>query len=95
MMTIEEEVQHLISFLRHPAGFDVAMGGMIHIQPIYETIEHWQVDWAELDNGIILTYQKIFFTLEEAVQFFVEKRRYLCLGLDYNAIADGKMEPNE
>ena len=88
MMTIEEEIQHLIQFLSHPAGFDVDMGGQLQIRPIYETIEHWEVDWEEyLEDGTAARFQKIFFTLEEAATCFVEKRRYMCLGLDFNKIA--------
>lgn len=84
MMTIEEEIQHLITFLNHPAGFDVDMAGMLCIRPIYETIEHWEVDWEQEEDGVVIQYHKIFFTLEEAATCFVEKRRYLCLGLDFN-----------
>lgn len=87
MMTIEEEIQHLITFLSHPAGFDVDMGGQLQIRPIYETIEHWEVDWEEDLDGLAVRNQRIFFTLEEAAIFFVEKRHYMCLGLDFNAIA--------
>ena len=88
MMTIEEETRHLITFLSHEAGFDVDMGGQLQIRPIYETIEHWEVDWEEdLSDGTPVRTQKIFFTLEEAAIFFVEKRHYLCLGLDFNKIA--------
>jgi hypothetical protein len=92
MMTIEDEIKHLIAFLSHPAGFDVDMAGQLCIRPIYETTSHWEVDWEvdeDDENGIRMTLQfhKVFDSLEDAATFFVEKRHYLCLGLDFNQIA--------
>lgn len=85
MMTIEDEIKNLIAFLSHPAGFNVDIAGQLCIRPIYETIEHWEVDWEDQAEGSALEFHKIFFTLEEAATFFVEKRHYMCLGLDFNA----------
>lgn len=89
MQTIEQEITHFILFLSHPAGFSVDMNNQLIIRPIYQTIHHWEVDWQidELDESgqmITLRFQKIFGDLKEAVTFFVEKRHYLCLGLDFN-----------
>lgn len=88
MMTIEEEIARLISFLSHPAGFDVDMGGVLCIRPIDENSppEHWEVDWTGLEDGMECEYHKAFYSLEEAAQFFVEKRRYMCCGLDFEKI---------
>lgn len=86
-MTIEEEIKHLIDFLLHPAGFSVDMNGQLGILPIYGTIEHWEVYWEDVDDGMNCQFQKIFFTLEEAATAFVERRRYMCLGLDFNKMA--------
>jgi hypothetical protein len=88
MMTIEEEIQHLITFLRHPGGFDVDMSGILCIRPIDEGSPptSWEVDWEEIDDGIILNFSKEFPNLEEAAQFFVEKRHYLCEGADFQLI---------
>jgi len=91
MMTIDEEIAHLTSFLSHPAGFGISMD-TLHIRPIYGTIDHWQVDWQSQEDGMICDYYKIFPTLEEASTFFVEKRRYMCLGLDFNAIYAAEAE---
>lgn len=88
MMTIEEEIASLISFLSHPAGFDVDMGGVLCIRPIDENSppEHWEVDWTGYEDGMECEYHKAFYSLAEAAQFFVEKRRYLCYGLDFEKI---------
>ena len=45
LMTIDDEIKHLVCFLSHAAGFNVDMAGQLRIRPIYETIEHWEVDW--------------------------------------------------
>ncbi len=88
MMTIEEEVQHLVTFLSHPAGFDVGMGGTLQIRPIDEGSPptSWAVDWEERDGDTVYEFEKEFPSLQEAAQFFVEKRRYMCNGLDFEAI---------
>src|ERR1700675_4289533 len=88
MMTIEEEIHHLIDFLSHPAGFDVGMGGILQIRPIDEGSPpiNWAVDWEEDDGDLRLNYEKEFASLQEAVQFFVEKRRYMCNGMDFEAV---------
>lgn len=86
MMTIEQEIEHLIQFLKHPARFSVDLAGMLRISPIYGTTQHWEVYWEQIDDGIVYDYSKQFFDLEEAAQFFTEKRRYMCLGPDFNQI---------
>lgn len=86
MQTIDEEINQLISFLSNPAGFGVNMD-KLNIRPIYGTIQHWQVDWEYEEDGMVCDFYKIFFTLQEAATFFVEKRRYMCLGLDFNQMA--------
>lgn len=68
-MSIDEEIAQVISFLRNPAGFNVSMD-TLHIRPIYQTIDHWQVDWQYEEEGMLCDYYKIFKTLEEAVTFF-------------------------
>lgn len=86
MMTIDEEVKHLIDFLSHPAGFDVDMHGSLCIRPICEDSppKHWAVDWEEVVDGITVSMEKEFPNdLAGAAQFFVEKRRYMCAGLDF------------
>lgn len=92
MMTIEEEVQRLIDFLSHPAGFDVDMGGLLCIRPIDESSPpiRWEVDWTEdvyakVPAACPYEYSKEFSSLQEAVRFFVEKRRHLCYGLDFES----------
>lgn len=96
MMTIDEEVEHLVAFLSHPAGFDVDMSGLLCIRPIDESSppQHWEVDWTGVEDGMECEYHKQFTSLQEAAQFFVEKRRYLVIGLDFESILM-KEEPNE
>jgi len=83
MMTIDEEVKQVIAFLSNQVGYSISMSGDINIIPIYGIIQHWEVTWNEQEEGSILDFHKAFFTLDEAAQFFVEKRRYLCLGADF------------
>ncbi|HEY5268335.1 MAG TPA: hypothetical protein VII94_04335 [Candidatus Saccharimonadales bacterium] len=89
MMTIEEEIEHLMTFLSHPGGFDVDMGGILCIRPIDEGCPptSWAVDWEEHIEGICYDYEKLFPSLAEAVKFFVEKRHYMCNGLDFSQMA--------
>ena len=93
MMTIDEEIEVLVEFLSHPAGFDVDWGGILQIRPIDENSppELWEVDWienyeAEVSPAFPYEYHKEFASLQEAAQFFVEKRRYMCVGLDFEAL---------
>jgi hypothetical protein len=89
MMTIEEEIEHFMTFLSHPGGFDVGMGGVLQIRPVDEGSPptNWAVDWEEEDENVVYEYEKCFPSLQEAVQFFVEKRHFMCNGLDFDAIA--------
>lgn len=91
MMTIEEEVQHIVAFLSHPAGFNVDWGGVLTIRPISEDSPptDWAVNWSETIDDIAYECEKCFPTLQEAAQCFVEKRRYLVYGLDFEQILMG------
>jgi hypothetical protein len=88
MMTIDEEIQALITFLSHPAGFNVDWGGLICIRPISEDSPptDWAVNWRETADGIVYDCEKGFSSLKEAAECFVEKRRYLLYGLDFEQI---------
>lgn len=88
MMTIEEEIHQLITFLSHPAGFNVDIGGLLCIRPIdeYSPPIHWEVDWEEYADGMNCKFFKEFHSLETAAQYFVEKRRYLCYGIDFDVL---------
>lgn len=94
MMTIDEEIKHLKSFLSHPAGFIVDVAGELCIFPIYEMREYWEVSWKVTEDEISIEMNRQFVTLEEAVTFFVEKRRYMCLGSDFNALAEDDSDGN-
>lgn len=92
MTSIEEEISHLIYFLNHPAGFNVDMAGLLCIRPIDECSPpiHWEVDWEEVIDNIRCSNAREFTNLNDAAKFFVEKRHYMCLGLDFDAIAMSK-----
>ena len=85
MQPIEDEIQHIIDFLSHPASFDIGMGGTLTLRPIDEgsPATNWEVEWEEYDGDIRMDFHKDFNSLEEAVRFFVEKRRYMCNGMDF------------
>lgn len=88
LMSIEDEIDHLVTFLSHPAGFDVGMGATLSIRPIDEGSPptNWAVDWEEEDDNVVIELERCFPSLQEAVQFFVEKRRYSCNGMDFEKI---------
>lgn len=83
MISIDEEIKQVITLLSNSAGYSLSMGGDLTLCPVYGTRDHWEVYWEEQEDNIVLDYRKVFATLEEAAQYFVEKRRYLCLGVDF------------
>ena len=85
MQPIEDEIQHIIDFLSHPASFHIGMGGTLTLRPIDEgsPATSWEVEWEERDGDTVLDFHKDFGSLEDAVRFFVEKRRYMCNGMDF------------
>ena len=86
LMAINDEIKHLKDFLSHPCGYIVDVAGELCIFPIYEMREYWEVSWKMTEDGITCDMNRQFVNLDDAVRFFVEKRRYLCLGSDFNAI---------
>jgi hypothetical protein len=94
MMSIEDEVQHVLTFLIHPAGFEISLFGTLCIRPIDEYCPptNWAVDWEEVEDGIVIEYEREFASLKEAVQFFVEKRRYMCHGIDFEKELNGAID---
>ena len=87
MMTIDEEVERLVAFLSHSCGFEVSVYAQLTIRPIDEGCPPtlWEVDWTGYEDNMQAEYHKQFPCLQEAAQYFVEKRRYLCLGADFEA----------
>jgi hypothetical protein len=87
MMTIDEEVRRLEDFLSHSCGFEVSVYAMLQIRPIDEGCppRDWEVFWIERHDDIEFESYKEFSSLHDACQYFVEKRRYLCLGTDFEA----------
>ncbi len=92
MMTIEEEIEHFKEFLSHPCGLEVSIFAALQIRPIDEGSPptEWEVSWIEIQDGIETTSYKEFNSLHNAVECFVEKRRYLCLGADFEKIMMGE-----
>ena len=88
----DQEIQMLVALLSHPAGFDIDMGGTLCIRPIDECSppESWEVDWETRTSFPGMEYKE-FSNLQEAVQFFVDKRHELEMGLDFEAEAFAKM----
>lgn len=80
--SIEDEIKLIIMFLSHPGGFDIDMAGILGLRPIDECCppQRWEVNWEE---GINNNLYKEFDDLSSAVEFFVEKRHELELGLDF------------
>lgn len=91
MMSIEDEIQFMETFLAHSCGFEVSLYALLEIRPIDEGCppSEWEVSWKDLIDGMEVTSFKEFNNLHEACQCFVEKRRYLCLGADFEEIMWG------
>lgn len=96
MMTIDEEVQRLEDFLSHSCGFEVSCYAVLDIRPIDEGCppSDWEVSWKETKDGMEIDSYKEFNNLHDACQYFVEKRRYLCLGADFESILMGSCHVN-
>jgi len=75
-MSKEEEVDLIIKIINHPAGFDVAIFGLLTIRS--------HCDGYEVACEADATH-KDFTNLVDAAQFFVDKRHELELGLDIEA----------
>jgi hypothetical protein len=88
MITIEEEVSNIIHLMSGQIEYTLSIGNII-LNSICGIEECWIVTWQQEDSGIQLQYQRDFNNLPEAALFFVEKRRYMCVGSDFeNAKAE-------
>lgn len=73
-MNRDEEIDLLKKLISHPAGFDLGLFTLITIR---SHCDGFEVAWYE--------EYKDFTDLQEAVEFFVDKRQELQLGLDIEA----------
>lgn len=78
----ESEIDDLIMFLKHPAGFNVDFAGVLCIRPTDECCppETWEVDWTDWDGNKL---HQNFDNLFDAATFFIFKRYSLEYGLDF------------
>lgn len=93
MISIDQEVEHLEKFLSHSCGFEVSIYDILEIRPIDEGCppSNWEVSWKGMEDGMEIDSYKEFNSLHDACQFFVEKRRYMCLGADFEEIMMGSL----
>ena len=89
-MSIEDESAYLTKFLSESTGFGLNYSDQLSISPVGETAPYtwWIVGWENQLDGFGCYSTKSFNNLEEAAQFFVEKRRYLCLGGDFRQLQE-------
>ena len=81
---IAEEINLLKQVLQHRAGFDVDLFGMLNIR----TTEHGTVEVTEkrpLEENSVCCRSWAIDQLEDAVQYFVDRRMELKLGLEYES----------
>lgn len=91
-MSIEQEIDELIVFLTHPAGFEISVGpGQLYLTPDNYN-GNWCVKWYEFDGVETLDFSRTFTELKEAVKFFVERRHYICVGFDFDNIKQQEEE---
>lgn len=87
-MTREEEIDLIKKILDHPAGFDLGLFVMLKIRSHsngYEVAWDKAADPKSLEDEYNKDYYRDFSSLQEAVEFFVDKRHELQLGLDIEA----------
>lgn len=87
-MNREEEIDLIKRLISHPAGFDLGLFVMLKIRSHsdgYEVAWEKAADPQSLEDEYNKDYYKDFTDLQEAVEFFVDKRRELQLGLDIEA----------
>ena len=92
MITIDEEISYLLHFLSNQIDYTVSIGATLTISQVCSDDSCWVVNWEEKDGIFILECQKDFKSLYDAVQFFVEKRRYMCLGADFDLLRESNDE---
>lgn len=84
-MNRDEEIELLKKVLEHPAGFNIGLFAALSIRSHSDGFE---VAWDKAADGTDeynKDYYKDFSSLQEAVEFFVDKRREMQLGLDIEA----------
>ncbi len=84
-MNREEEIDLIKKLISHPAGFNLGLFASIAIRSHSDGFE---VAWDGAADGTDeynKDYYKDFVDLQEAVEFFVDKRQELQLGLDIEA----------
>lgn len=84
-MSREEEIKLIKEVLKHPAGFNIGLFAALSIRSHSDGFE---VAWDKAADGTDeynKDYYKDFISLQEAVEFFVDKRREMQLGLDIEA----------
>lgn len=83
--SIESETEFITSVLSHPAGYHIGIFGMLEVRScslsgsVMDNIS-FEVSWDTEDGS---TKNENFSTASEAAAFFVEKRKSLRLGVDY------------
>lgn len=92
MQSIEEEIELLISFLME-TKFNVSVKDLLFIKvidingpgpwPHGRSLPHYEVQWEIKEENMVCQYHKTFVSLREAATFFVEKRRYMVIGYDF------------
>jgi hypothetical protein len=85
MISIEEEVQRIVHFLSQGIDYTLTIG-TLSVTPICSDEACWVVNWQEQFDNTILECQKDFISLFDAAQCFVEKRRYMCIGSDFDTL---------
>lgn len=87
-MNRDEEIELIKKVLSHPAGFDLGLFVTLKIRSHsdgYEVAWEKAADPKSLEDEYNKDYYRDFTDLQEAVEFFIDKRYELELGLDIEA----------
>lgn len=79
-MNRDQEIKLIYNLLRHPAGFDIDIAGLLWVRQ-YEWPQ-WAVEWEHPSDNSKIELEE-FNSALEAATFFVDKRHERELGLDF------------
>lgn len=85
MKDVEAEIKLLLEIIKHPAGYDIGLFGVMSVRSTDQLT--WEVEWEEYSSSgqSVTTHWLSFDNPEDAVRKFVEMRHERELGLDIEA----------
>jgi hypothetical protein len=79
----QQEIDLIKQVIRHPSGMHVSMFDMLWIR--WTDQASIEVEWEDVLGRVVVRSFLLDNELDQAVEFFVDKRRELGLGIDIEA----------